>query len=629
MTCATCHSAHPDGEEPGSDMATVVFLRRPNIDSSLCLMCHGQFSREDTIHHPLGRQADVVPATLRAAGGKTTPDGDSIICQTCHQPHGSTNLKMLVLPVTELCVSCHSNQSAEHSHFPTQVGHRMGASFPGFVPPQGFIDQGAQFGPRGELSCLSCHRMHRGASKQALLIAENKRGSLCKECHKTQQTVLGGTHDMSLSSPDSDPLTTGESGVCGACHGSPGLAGEARLGGTANSASCVECHLDGGLAWEKRPYVEGHPIDLSLLEDRRTDLPLKGGERKLTCATCHDPHSDGESNFMLRMSGNDLCLNCHEGKQGVFTSVHDPANGSWAEEVGLEARGLCTDCHQVHRARETVGLWAVLDERGENRLTCEGCHNSQGPGEPAETRHLERVMETASVFPLTQPDPSTSGSISCVTCHEIHQETKGNKLLRASRNDSKICLQCHPETNFVMDTSHDFRNSAPDAANVLGEKAEESGPCEACHLVHDARHGMGPWAFEPAGSDEYVKNLCVGCHQAGKLAEKFIPPFTDHPDAALFNRMNSDETGYLPLYAREGEQSVTGLISCLSCHDPHLRKADTEADTPEPGSSIGKFLRPYSQQNLCVDCHGREAIWRYLYFHKRRTSPSRQIQNQP
>lgn len=634
MTCATCHSAHPAAEDPGSDIATVVFLRRPNVDSSLCLMCHSQFSRQESVHHPLGKQADVVSATLRKAGGKTTADGTTIICQTCHQPHGSTNPKMLVLPVTELCVSCHSSQSAELSHFPTEVSHRMGATFPGFVPPRDFIDKGAQFGPRGELSCLSCHRMHRGANKQALLIAENRQGSLCKECHKTQQTVLGSTHDMGLNAapPDAlnaDDLTAGESGVCGACHKSRGWAREKRPGETANSAFCVECHLEGGLAWEKRPYVEVHPVNVSLPDDRRTDLPVKGGERELTCATCHDPHSDSDSIFLLRMSGNDLCLNCHEGKQGIFTSMHDPANGSWAEEVGLEARGLCTDCHQVHRARDKAGIWALLEQKGENQLTCEGCHNSEGPGKPAQTRHLARVMESASVFPLAKPDPSSSGSISCATCHEIHQQTKGNKLLRASRNDSKICLQCHPHTNFLIDTSHDFRTSAPDAPNILGEKAEESGPCETCHLIHDARHGMGPWAFEPAGSDEYVKNLCVGCHQTGKLAERFLPSFADHPDTALFNRIKSDETGFLPLYGKEGEHSTTGLISCLSCHDPHLSKADTESDTPGPGSSIGKFLRPYSQQNLCVDCHGREAIWRYLYFHKKRTFPSRQIQNQP
>jgi hypothetical protein len=44
VTCATCHTAHA---VPGdSDLRTVIFLRQPNVDSSLCLACHPQHAQK-------------------------------------------------------------------------------------------------------------------------------------------------------------------------------------------------------------------------------------------------------------------------------------------------------------------------------------------------------------------------------------------------------------------------------------------------------------------------------------------------------------------------------------------------------------------------------------------------------
>jgi len=53
MTCATCHTAHavPDS----SDLKTVIFLRQPNVDSSLCLACHPEHAAKNAFQHPLGR----------------------------------------------------------------------------------------------------------------------------------------------------------------------------------------------------------------------------------------------------------------------------------------------------------------------------------------------------------------------------------------------------------------------------------------------------------------------------------------------------------------------------------------------------------------------------------------------
>ena len=53
MTCATCHTAHAVPAD--SDLRTVIFLRQPNVDSSLCLACHPQHAQKNDCQHPLGQ----------------------------------------------------------------------------------------------------------------------------------------------------------------------------------------------------------------------------------------------------------------------------------------------------------------------------------------------------------------------------------------------------------------------------------------------------------------------------------------------------------------------------------------------------------------------------------------------
>lgn len=96
LTCATCHTAHVI---PGnSDLRTVIFLRQPNVDSSLCLACHPRQAQKNDCQHPLGHAKAPVPKVILEAGGKTSPDGHAIFCQTCHEPHGAKNAWMRRCP---------------------------------------------------------------------------------------------------------------------------------------------------------------------------------------------------------------------------------------------------------------------------------------------------------------------------------------------------------------------------------------------------------------------------------------------------------------------------------------------------------------------------------------------------
>ena len=76
---------------------------------------------------------------------------------------------------------------------------------------------------------------------------------------------------------------------------------------------------------------------------------------------------------------------------------------------------------------------------------------------------------------------------------------------------------------------------------------------------------------------------------------------SQRPGRAIICR---DDTDNLPVN-REGR------IQCATCHDIHQN-----AQNP-------KLLRtPRWDSSLCIDCHGIEALWRFLYYHKENRNPN-------
>lgn len=873
MTCATCHTAHAVPES--SDLRTVIFLRRPNVDSSLCLSCHPEHAQKSDFQHPLGVVDYSIPREILDAGGKTAEDGRTIICQTCHEPHGARNPWMLVLPPSKLCIACHTDKSPETAPPAGAPMHHIGRVYLGFQPPSDLVNAKATFGPQGELSCLSCHRLHDASGAKPLLIRNNQDSSLCLDCHNKEKAVLKSPHDLRVSSPqtvNANGQTAAQSGPCGACHRIHGWARDVPETHRPHSSGCMECHQSGGPAARERLYVDAHTVGAPLPDNMLTMLPLDEATGSIGCLTCHDPHSPrtagngGHASDMttaldarqhlhhprivmpqspadaevqaprsfLRREGSQLCVLCHEklpdllgephnpteftpaardllalypsvgpcrvchtthsargphlwarepateagriadlcgachdDKLGAQGSVHDPGTAEWARKLNYVSKGSCIDCHPVHDPNVPAGIWGFLGGPAQSNASqsCETCHRAGAPGKAMETAHVGKVLaaEIASlpenmilgadrrivcmtchdihqnqqsskllVAPIPDlcntchpgklgvqasvHDPGTADwakklnyvskgscidchpihgpkgedgvwpaigndtaaqtcetchragapgpvmqtphlgkslgaghsnlpvnmpispekNILCTTCHDIHQGEKSTLDVRHSEfsalgGASGLCLVCHLKAGGLIDTLHDLRTSAPDARNVRGRTAAESGPCGSCHLVHADPNTGGVWAW-PRASQELasgepripasggpVSEFCTCCHRPDGCASARVVQYMDHPDVALVNRTVPGQPDYMPTFDTLGQESQTGAISCLTCHEPHVRPATM-------GSSSGEqhrmFLRPQAHQGLCVDCHGAETLWRFLYYHKEQRKPS-------
>jgi DmsE family decaheme c-type cytochrome len=128
VSCVTCHSVH----SPKSDVAQLK--KATQIET--CAQCHK-------------------PQVLKVQRAMHMPVREGKMeCTSCHNPHGSTNVKLLKVGnwVNETCVSCHTEKRG-----PFLWEHAAGRE-----------------------SCISCHDPH-GSSNDRMLVA--KLPMLCQRCH--------------------------------------------------------------------------------------------------------------------------------------------------------------------------------------------------------------------------------------------------------------------------------------------------------------------------------------------------------------------------------------------------------------------------------------------------------------
>jgi DmsE family decaheme c-type cytochrome len=149
LSCVTCHSVH----RFKSQKAQLKLARE--IDT--CATCH-----RDKV------------AKIDRAGHMPLREG-KMECSTCHNPHGSTNVRQLRRgdSIAELCTSCHADKRGPYlwEHAPTRDG------------------------------CTTCHDPH-GSSNERMLVT--KPPILCQRCHvatRHPSTIYDGALIGSAPSP--------------------------------------------------------------------------------------------------------------------------------------------------------------------------------------------------------------------------------------------------------------------------------------------------------------------------------------------------------------------------------------------------------------------------------------------
>jgi predicted CXXCH cytochrome family protein len=311
-SCAFCHSAKPLAGQP----ATVTQAGR-----KLCQFCHG-FKSEDHYAgvNPFNERQDCTgchdphlgkehPARLKA--GYLDPIRDMVtlnphrkrtFCFACHADGKSGSLRGA--NAVALCQRCHgSGEIPGMSHPMTKVPA-------GYTVPQGWpLTDGA-------MTCLTCHSPGHvpgavaGRPDEPLGVLYLLRGgvagertAVCFRCHARDQWAGRNPHQEAAQQK------TG----CSLCHEKRPVWGLDSADTVSFNADinilCLACHdLD------YHPAGVRHTVTLTAAMPAVPALLPLGTGRRITCATCHNPHLDSPAGHRLRgaKEPSAFCLRCHK-----------------------------------------------------------------------------------------------------------------------------------------------------------------------------------------------------------------------------------------------------------------------------------------------------------------------------
>ena len=642
LYCGTCHTAH------GVDWAQTespVFMRVKNVDSSLCLACHlDRGTGPAAGNHPVFGKLDAWPAALLAAGGKPGRH-DDVTCESCHRTHGGAQDKMLVLANTDsqLCGACHADKYRIR-----KTKHDLSVMAPEARNRKGHT--AVESGP-----CGVCHVAHGGNGPDLWardITNPDPTGGRCLSCHQPEglakkKTIGEHTHPINVPVANAGITATIKGWVSRfplfnkddpllllPLYDKRGL--HTRTGGNVGCGTCHDPHV-----WSPAEAASGDP------------RKIEGGARDSFLRMTAD--GDGK-----------LCANCHVDKGAVALSKHNPTVMAAAKIRSQEKKapkipdagrtadaGVCGACHAPHNAKAS-NLWAR--DRGPGagftEALCNDCHRDGGEAgnkrvgahsHPLNVKLAPGMTSRLPLYTAAGRSQTAEAKVDCATCHDPHQWTPADAASRAgTRADvdgdardsflrltasgrADLCVECHQAQRFVRGSDHDLSVTAPQDTNAKAQTVVQSGVCGQCHVPHNAPHAQGLWARAPGAAPEENERLCRSCHAQGKTAASKVPSESRHP---LNITVWSDRVraGYrpgastsLPVFNRDGRRDITGIITCVSCHDPHQWSA--RHATEGPGRNVegdvgNSFLRlEQSAEFVCADCHGLDALFRYKYFH--------------
>jgi len=692
MACATCHTAH--GVPSGPDSKETIFMRTSNRNSAMCRMCHPAMADSSKFHnHPLDTVKQEIPRRLIEGYALEGDKTNQLICETCHTAHGAKYESFLIESGRDssLCLECHKDKNPLSPDGKKKPMHVINVKPVKATIPEAFIKTGARTGRNGELICLTCHKVHENKTDQpSLLVAKDKKSDFCLNCHPDKRPVAKTRHNLQLSGPGEKNLqgrTVAQAGVCSACH-LPHTAAR-QLSGTGNFTTllCISCHSQGNIAAKASLTGAQHP--LAVRPKNNPTLPLynnfglqdKNGV--ITCTTCHDPHRSTEASstseseegkpirqFFIRQPLPKICAECHRDKVYIADSKHDlsktaPETRNIRNQTPLQS-GVCGSCHQVHNAQQMF-LWArkrTTQNEGAVDGLCVDCHSDSGMARKKVVKDYSHPINLspaakglATTLPLYDGNGKISpgGLLTCPTCHDPHrwapsqapdknqvkvEGTSQNSFLRLENSpEARLCENCHSEKAYINKTDHDLVLNAPSALNIIDQTPLESGTCGVCHLVHNSPNKTVLWARSLTTGGTISEMMCISCHSKSGAAADKIPRIASHPAGKLITNIGRNTKGqanYFPLFDKTTGRLITvGNISCPSCHNAHQWSSKIPSEgsgVRAEGSADNSFLRVQSRNLPCMDCHGPDSLFKYLYFHdpdKRTIKEERQFLYSP
>lgn len=301
----------------------------------------------------------------------------------------------------------------------------------------------------------------------------------------------------------------------------------------------------------------------------------------------------------------------------------------------------CTSCHDPHKNPYSKFLVSTK----ENSTLCINCHNiANWSGSSHESSAAQWNSSNPNPWAHIDVPYATVEQNACENCHSTHNAL-GNERLQKSNFEENNCLDCHngnvAATNIETQLAKTYRhnvygyNGIHDAteASLIGSTHVECADCHNAHIVTNTlatapdANGFiaGVQGIDQSGTAvseiTYEYELCYRCHADNAVTNSLItrqiiqnntrlefdsgnPSF--HPVA--FQGVNADVPSLISPYTE------SSIIYCTDCHASN----GTSPDGPH-GSIYPQILKysyitidntPYSASNfeLCYSCHDVNSI---------------------
>jgi DmsE family decaheme c-type cytochrome len=224
-----------------------------------------------------------------------------VTCENCHGP-GSEHVagggdvtkifdpaKAPAKDVDQKCLSCHAGAHPDFLRSPHA---------------------------KANVSCVSCHSVHKSEDKAQLLKASQP--TLCFQCHTDTKAAFS----MPFHHQVNEGLIK-----CTDCHDVHGTFEKSNLRSRNDSnLICTKCHTE-----MRGPFVYEH-----------TPIKAEG------CMGCHNPHGSQNARLLNMPSINNLCNQCHS--PVAAATIHGQGAGS-------SELTPCTDCHTyIHGSNMNVAF---------------------------------------------------------------------------------------------------------------------------------------------------------------------------------------------------------------------------------------------------------------------------------
>lgn len=193
-------------------------------------------------------------------------------CESCHEKGFSNSL---ILPIPELCFSCHEDFNDEYKtlHGPVATGY-----------------------------CTACHNPHMSKSENLL---ERTNQELCLHCHQSEQIFKGKMH-LKIENKN-----------CTDCHGAHGGENKAML----IAGTCYNCHenLNEKYPFLHGPVASGNCNACHSTHDSKSKNLLVTATQDL-CYSCHNSEQVLKNPVHKKIKKNN-CFECHNAHGGADRSI--------------------------------------------------------------------------------------------------------------------------------------------------------------------------------------------------------------------------------------------------------------------------------------------------------------------